>query len=384
MIKKYSGLLLIVLFILQGTLAAQSITPYFKGYLKELGSFSLSNDLNTVHYDNIIHNRLESRFSFESGFEIKADLRTRLINGFTVENVPGYADILDNDPGFVDMSLILVDKDKAIVHTAIDRLQLSYYSEKWDVVLGRQRVNWGKSMVWNPNDLFNAYSYLDFDYEERPGTDALTVQYSWSYASSLQLGYKFGKSLDESVIAFMARGNVGDYDFQLITGNYLDKLVLGAGWTGYLHNAGFNGEISYFRSRENFIDESGHIAATVGSDYMFSNSLYLSGELLYNGGWNSNSNALAQLSQPPTADNLFISETGFFVNSNYPLTALTNLSFGVMGSFTESVFVFIPQVSYSVTENLDFLVLSQLLKGNALQNATNTPNVLFFRLKWSF
>lgn len=382
--KKYFGLILLYLFILPGTLPAQSVTPYFKGYLKELGSFSLSNDLKTVHYDNIIHNRLESRFSFEGGFEIKADLRTRLINGFTVENVPGYADLLDDDPGFVDLSLILVDKEKAIVHTAIDRLQFSYYSEAWDVVLGRQRVNWGKSMVWNPNDLFNAYSYLDFDYEERPGTDALTVQYSWSYASSLQLGYKFGNSLDESVIAFMARGNLGDYDIQLITGNYLDKLILGAGWTGYIKNAGFNGEISYFRPRDDFFDESGHITATMGSDYMFPNSIYLSGELLYNGGYNSSANALAQLSQPPTADNLFISKTAFFVNTNYPLTALTNLSFGVMGSFTESVFVFIPQVSYSVTENLDFLVLSQLLKGNALQEATNTPNVLFFRLKWSF
>ncbi len=382
--KKYTSLILLFLFALPDTLAAQTVTPYYKGYLKELGSLSLSNDLKTVHYDNIIHNRLESRFSFESGFEIRADLRTRVINGYTVENVPGYADILDDDPGFVDMSLILVDKEKTIVHTAIDRLQLSYYSEKWDVVLGRQRVNWGKSMVWNPNDLFNAYSYLDFDYEERPGTDALTVQYSWSYASSLQLGYKFGRSLDESVIAFMARGNLGDYDIQLITGNYLDKLILGAGWTGYLGNAGFNGEVSYFHPRDNFFDESGHFTATLGSDYMLPNSMYLSGELLYNGGYNSSANALAQLSQPPTADNLFISKTVFFVNSNYPLTALTNLSFGVMGSFTESVFVFIPQVSYSVTENLDFLVLSQLLKGNALQEATNTPNVLFFRLKWSF
>lgn len=382
--KKNTWLIISALLVLSGTLSAQSVTPYFKGYLKELGSFSTSNDLKTIHYDNIIHNRIESRFIFESGFEIKADLRTRLINGFTVENFPAYADVLDDDPGFVDMSLILVDEDKAIVHTAIDRLQLSYFSEEWDVVLGRQRVNWGKSMVWNPNDLFNAYSYLDFDYEERPGTDALTVQYSWSYASSLQLGYKFGKTLNESVIAFMARGNVGDYDIQLITGNYLDKLVLGAGWTGYLKNAGFNGEISYFHPREDFFEESGHITATAGSDYMFSNSFYLSGELLYNGGYNSDSNALAQLSQPPTADNLFISKTGFFVNSSYPVTALTNLSFGVMGSFTESVFVFIPQLSYSVTENLDFLVLAQLLKGNTLRDATETPNVLFFRFKWSF
>ena len=32
------------------------------------------------------------------------------------------------------------------------------------------------NLVWNPNDLFNAFSFVDFDYEERPGSDALRIQ----------------------------------------------------------------------------------------------------------------------------------------------------------------------------------------------------------------
>lgn len=31
-------------------------------------------------------------------------------------------------------------------------------------------------MAWNPNDWFNTYNYFDFDYEERPGTDAIRVR----------------------------------------------------------------------------------------------------------------------------------------------------------------------------------------------------------------
>ena len=48
--------------------------------------------------------------------------------------------------------------DSAIVlNTTIDRLNIELFYDKIEVVLGRQRVNWGKALVWNPNDIFNSY-----------------------------------------------------------------------------------------------------------------------------------------------------------------------------------------------------------------------------------
>jgi hypothetical protein len=55
-----------------------------------------------------------------------------------------------------------------------------------------------------------------------------------------------------------------------------------------------------------------------------------------------------------------------------------------MGSFTRSVHILIPQVSYSVAENLDFLVLAQLLRGNSLKSLSKTPNGVYLRIKWSY
>ena len=374
----------LLIFMINGLAYSQSVTPSFRGYVKELGLLSLSNDLNTIHYDNILHNRVESIFDFNNGLRVQADIRNRLLAGFTVENTPGYAGFLDIDPGFVDLSWILVDSDKAIFHSTIDRLQLSYYNGPWEVTFGRQRINWGKTYVWNPNDLFNAYAFLDFDYEERPGTDALSAVYSWSYASSISAGYRFGDTFDESVIAMMFRGNVGNYDIQAILGSYFDKIAIGTGWSGYLKDAGFNGEISYFHPRENFAGEKGHFTASAGSDYVFPNSLYLSGELLYNGGYNDAGSAAERLLQPPSADNLFVSKTGFYLNGAFQLSPLTNVSAGLLGSFTDPMFILLPQISYSLTENMDMLLLAQLLKGDALAESTTTPNVVYFRLKWSF
>ena len=45
----------------------------------------------------------------------------------------------------------------------------SISTEGFIATAGRQRINWGQTFVWNVNDVFNAYSYFDFDYKERPG-----------------------------------------------------------------------------------------------------------------------------------------------------------------------------------------------------------------------
>lgn len=366
------------------SLAQNGIDTDFGGYLKELGQVSISNDFRTARYDNILHHRIESEFDFGRGFELRADLRTRLLNGWTVRNVPGYADVLDRDPGYFDLSRTWINTGETILHSASDRLHLSYINGPWEVHAGRQRINWGKAMVWNPNDLFNAYAYLDFDYEERPGTDALYLQYNWSYASSVNLGYRPGDSLEKSVIAFMYRGSLNNYDIQLIGGSYFQYLGIGAGWTGYLRSAGFKGEITYFHPRKNVWDETGHFTAAAGADYMFSNSVYLTGELLYNGGWDRRGDPVSGLTRPPTADDLFIARTGYFANVSYPVNPLTSISGGIMGSFSRPLGIFIPQVTHSLSENLDLLVLAQLLKGSVLDDLTETPNLFYFRLKWSY
>jgi hypothetical protein len=64
-----------------------------------------------------------------------------------------------------------------IGHTNINRLYLDWRKNNWQVRMGRQRINWGVNLVSNPNDLFNTYSFFDFDYTERPGADALRVKH---------------------------------------------------------------------------------------------------------------------------------------------------------------------------------------------------------------
>lgn len=354
------------------------------GYVKELGQVSLSNDFSTVRYDNILHHRIETDWTLSENFEFRADLRTRLLTGYSVNNTPGLKQRFEQDPNYFDLSWVWFDANHSLMHSNIDRMHASYINGPWEVHAGRQRINWSRTLVWSPNDLFNNYAFLDFDYEERPGVDALTAQYNWSYASSAEIGYRIGETFQESVIGGMVRVSSGGYDLQFIGGHYLENLTLGAGWAGYIKEAGFKGEISYFHPENQFFEDTGHFTATAGIDYMLNNGIYLQSELLYNGGYNRRENPLNALVQPPSADNLFIAKSAVYLGGSYQIHPLISSNLGFMSSFDRSIFIAIPQVTFSVTEDIDLLVLSQLLKGTVFRDAVETPNLFFFRLKWSY
>ncbi len=46
-----------------------------------------------------------------------------------------------------------------------------------------------------------------------------------------------------------------------------DDIVLGMGWSGQIKGAGFNGEMTYFHSSENFSDSTGLLVASAGINY---------------------------------------------------------------------------------------------------------------------
>jgi len=354
------------------------------GYFKELGQVSFNSNLSTFRYDNSFQNRLETEWSFTNSFEFRADMRTRLISGYSIKNRPFISEFYENDSGFADATWVWFDTEQSVLQSQVDRFYASYYSGDFELHAGRQRINWARTFVWSPNDLFNNYAFLDFDYEERPGVDALLAQYNWSFGSSIQVGFRMADEFDEMVLAGMLRTNWGNYDVQFLGGHYLGQFVVGAGWAGYIKNAGFKGEVSYFLPDENIFDAPWTITATTGIDYMMPNSLYLRGELLFNGGHDEVNSPLANLIQPPSADDLFIAKTGLFLSGSYPVTPLLNSSLSAMASFDRSLFIFIPQMSYSLTQDVDFMVLIQSLKGNVFDDVLDTSNLFFFQLKWSY
>jgi len=367
-----------------GLLWGQDKNWSLNGYLKDMQLIYYAEPTQSWTNQNLVHNRLNFKWYPSSSIVLVAEMRNRFFTGKLVRDIPGYGQLIDQDNGFWDLSTLLIDRNGSVFHSMIDRVYLDYSIGDLQIRFGRQRINWGINLVWNPNDVFNTYSFLNFDYEERPGTDALKVQYYTSETSSLELVYQMGENSDERALATRFRFNKWNYDFQLLGGWVEEDLVFGTGWSGDIYGGGFRGELTWFVPRENRGEEA--LLASVSGDYSFPSSLMLHAGFLYNStGTNDpiyQSGLFAADAASPRA--LSRGENAIFGQISYPVTPLFTTSLSVIANPSDGSFVLNPSLGYSLVTNLDLLLVGQHFFGSDFTEYGNIGQAFFLRLKWSF
>ncbi len=357
-----------------------TVNGYIK-YLEEVSFAGSATDLETV---DLFHNRLNFRYQPSSSFNFRVEVRNRIYYGELVQNYPGFASLVTGNTETFDLSKNWVNQNSVLVNSTIDRASAEYLHGKWDIIIGRQRINWGISTVWTPNDIFNTFNYFDFDYEERPGTDAARIQYALTSSSSLELGVSPGRIPQQNIGALMYHFNKWNYDFQLFSGIYHEDYTAGLGWAGNIKNAGFKGEISYFTPYWHFSD-SNVIAATLSFDYGFKNGIYVLVSALYNNvGNDSILNIAALTTESLSAKNIFPFKYTLFAEISYSFTPILKASLGAMYSPTGNSIIILPTVTYSIADNWVLDLISQSFFSQ--QGATYRPlgNGIYLRLKWGF
>ncbi|UKJ06706.1 hypothetical protein [Solitalea lacus] len=383
-----SAVKFIVLFIIPASLYAQEDTSSapkkftLNGYLKDMQIMSFGSNVNGTINDNIIHNRLNFRWYPMEKTTVGVEMRNRVFMGETIKSIPGYSHLLDFDPGLVDMSFLIIDEPGLIFLSQIDRAWINWNNDKWDIRIGRQRLNWGMNLFWNSNDLFNAYSLVDFDYEERPGVDALRVQRFFNNMKSLELAIKPGKNADEWVGGILYRFNKWQYDFQVLAGWWFTDTAFGAGWAGNIGNAGFKGEVTYFSQRNT---SNNVLSLSISTDYVFRNQLFLTiGFLLNSGTADTNfSNPENLFMTSVTAKNLMPTKYSGIISVNYPFTPLLIGGFTAVYSPEVRTAFFMPQLGYSIAKNWELALFGQSYWLD-MGKFNNISYSVFLRLKWSF
>ncbi len=365
-----------------------------RGYLSNMQSVMISDIDEQWVNDNLFHNRLN--FSWYAGNNLTASIqfRNRFMYGQTLSLVPDYISRIDNQENFLDLSMNIFSGKSYFLNSMIDRLYLEYTLGKFVFTTGRQRINWGQTMVWNPNDVFNVQNYFEFDYPEKPGSDALRVQYYPSFTSTAEIA----ASLDHNnklTAAGLYRFNKWGYDFQFIGGVLAENDYFGGiGWSGDIEGAGFRGEISYFQPKQNFTDTSGLLINSFSIDYTFSNSLYLQFEGLYSEKPEGQNGTIFYdyYQGNLNVKNMSFSEWNFFFQASYPFSPLLNGSVSIMyfpdiqGLYSGS------SISYSLSNNSELSFISQIFNGDfssplnpvANQNERTTIFFGFVRYKFNF
>lgn len=383
--KKYRLLFIVICFSITVLSQDKPRKWSLNGYVKNMQSIMFSQPNSPWVTDNLIHNRLNFSWYINDEFTFTTHLRNRLFWGEMTSTYTQYTQAIDTQTGFFDLSENIIKKTSVICNSTIDRLFLSYTKNKWQIIAGRQRINWGQTFAWNPNDIFNAYSFFDFDYEEKPGSDAIRAIYYPSYVSQIEFAAKLNAK-DELTAAALWRFNKWSYDWQFIGGILNQKdAVLGIGWSGQLKNMGFRGEASYFNSIEN-PKKTNIFTAVTGCDYTFKNSLSLQFEALYNSNGNKSQtfNMQNMYYLDISAKNLSLNQWSLFLQTAYTISPLINGAISTMYSPNDNSVFIGPSVSASISNNSQVSVNVQSFLSTQTAVSGTRGTFVFLRFKWGF
>ena len=392
--------LLILLLLLSASASAQLPVTDVYGYAKYLFGTTKYPFYNERFVDHLIHARLNTRWYPLSSLTAALEFRFRAYYGESVEKIPNFLDQIKSHHQFADLDAVLWDKGKSLGYLETDRLWLDWVKDKFEVTVGRQRIAWGTSWVWNPTDLFNPQSPLDFDYEELPGTDALRFQYYTGPVTKVEAAVRPAKTVDRMIAAGLVSFNNWDYDFNLIGGVKDNRWVVGGGWSGDILDAGFRGEFTVTQKPET-IQKYKNLSVilpvyepissfkdpvfsfVLSGDYTFPNSFYIHTEVMY---YNAGKTEYTGLYQQEALDLGMLSPSrwSIYQEFSYDITPLLRGSlFGIFNPDDKS-YVIVPSASYSVITNLDLYVIALLFNGDTLTQYGDYGSSLYVRVKYSF
>ncbi|MCW8850612.1 MAG: hypothetical protein OQJ81_11585, partial [Melioribacteraceae bacterium] len=165
-----------------------------------------------------------------------------------------------------------------------------------------------------------------------------------------------------------------------------DDYIFGAGWSGSLADAGFTGELTYFKNKENTIKTNNIFVASFGGNYMFSNNLFVSFEFLYNsngkvGSLNSTSNIF---NLDYSAKQLSPSRYSLFGSVQYPITPLISSSLSSMINPTDGSLFLSPTTEFSINEDVYLLVTGQFFLGDDFTEWGAYGEFYYLRIKYNF
>lgn len=386
------NILLILLLISLSDLTFAQLSSYeINGYGKYLFSSAKFPSVDDRYDDHLIHARLNTRWYPLDNLRAVMELRFRGYYGETVENTPHFVEQIKGSYDFTDLDAVLWEENKTAGYAEIDRLYFDYNYDQLQLTLGRQRIAWGTSWVWNPIDIFNPLSVLDFDYEERPAVDAVRGQYYTGPVSKVELALKPADKKENRIAAGLLSINFSGYDFNFIGGIKYDRIFGGTGWVGNISGAGFRGEILISESKKvnipflnaAFGSDNLVYSFVISGDYTFPNSFYIHTEILHNSTGVEDSTALFQAAALESGL-LTAARWSVYQEFAYDFHPLVRGTIFSLINPDDKSFVIVPSVSYSVITNLDFLLLYMFFEGKSLTEFGDYGSTIFLRFKYSF
>jgi hypothetical protein len=332
---------------------------------------------------SMLHNRLNFKAYPGSRTTMTLELRNRFVLGDMVLLDQAYSSAMASDPGWIDLSWNILSERSFVLNTFIDRAYIEYTAGRFQLTAGRQRINWSQALVWNPNDIFNTYSFFDFDYIERPGSDAIRAVYSTGPSSAAEMVVKLDSG-NRVTAAALYRFSVLNTDLQFLAGETDEELLTtGTGWSGVIGSYSIRGEATMFWPFGSSSLKESTVIVTAGVDKTFLNNLTALIQLMYSNNPFVLDNFTELYKGAITARELAFSRFSAIGQVTCSPVPLLNISLSAIWYPDLKGYFAVAGIDYSMAENVDFSFVLQHFD-NVIAGEETRINLGFVRIKYSF
>lgn len=387
--RKY--LFLIVTIILAISAHSQDLSKsypefYYKGYTKSLSILANPDNLDFVQNIQNFHNRNEVEIQFIKGLNLHIHNRNLFYTGNFQLAQGAIGDWLENGAtDRYDLSLLPINRGATVLLSSLDRLYLEWIWGNWELRVGRQRVNWGIHSLWNPQDIFNSFSFLDFDYEERPGSDVLSLKYYFDWATHLEAVYRpSGNTELDHEYGLLLRTLWAGTDIQGSLGSIQNYYSTGLGFARNLGQQSVKLETNYFIPKED--GEEAELSVAVSYEASTKKGWIFLAAFLHDATPEDVGigDALSFI-QRPSAIQLYPYENNFLFSVFKPIKGRLILNLSSVLSLEEHwPLVIVPTISYELSDDWNIDLVGQILAIDGEDYYRSPIQVLNVRIRYSY
>lgn len=270
-----------------------------------------------------------------------------------------------------DISYTPVDHPHQHLALTLDRFQLKFGLPFVDIAVGRQAVDFSKTYFWNVLDVFNPFTANQYDRDYKRGVDALRFDFPINSTSGINVIGALGRKLFEEDVswqgsAIFGRGftNVKGFDFSLQGGKVRGGYHSGLGIVGEVGVLETRAEGAWFLADDKTtalpfpLDQpfyKSHFSSVVGVGHHFQNTLDIQAEYFFNGGGSRIKDFDAAFVRAGNGEILNWGKHLSGVSLAYEFLPILTGQLGYLFSFTDASSELLPQLKWSISDNIDFL-----------------------------
>ena len=133
----------------------------------------------------LIGTHAAGRFRFDAAYLLRADVDDAVALMRRLRVLRPALSLDRTDTAWLGLDDPLANRKEMRAVQSLDRLSVSYTTERWVFALGRQAYTWGNGIVFRPLDLFDPFAPDAVDESYKPGVDALYAQRLFADGSDL-------------------------------------------------------------------------------------------------------------------------------------------------------------------------------------------------------